>query len=231
MLKPLRITCPDHDLWFLSDYHEGHAKDFILTPRGFTTVQEHDATLRRRWNERLNDHTSVLFHLGDLQMRADEARFWTFCRTHRFRHLYALWGNHCSGANAAYKSLMRARFPDSVVADELRYEVYPLTHDLDGTGRLVTFLPTFVEISAGGLRISLCHYALASHHKQGHGSLMLCGHSHGSLPLTNRDTGTGMRLDVGVESFGRPVNLTEVKAHLRNRALDVRDHHRPDPSP
>lgn len=225
MLKTLRITCPEHDLWFLSDYHQGHAKDFILNPRGFTTVEDHDATLRQRWNARLNDSTSVIFHLGDLMMKADEARFWTFCRTHRFKHLYVLWGNHPSGQNAAYKTLMRARFPDSLVADELLYEVYPFTHDIDGTGRLVTFLPTFVELSVNGHRITLCHYPLASHHKQGHGSLMLAGHCHGNLAFTHKDTGKGRRLDVGVESFGGPINLPEIRRHLQSRELDVQDHH------
>lgn len=225
MLKPLSIKQPEHDLWFLADYHEGHNRNFIYEPRGFKTVEEHDRALQRRWNERLTDH-SVIFHLGDLMLTADEERFWTFCRTHRFKHLYIMWGNHCSGQNAAYKRVMKARFPDSVEADGLLYEVYPLSTCVDGNPhRQVTFLPTFVELSVGGQRLSLCHYALAAHHKQGHGAIALSGHSHGNLALTHKDTGRGMRLDVGVESFGRPVSLTEIKEHLRGRPLDVQDHH------
>jgi calcineurin-like phosphoesterase family protein len=226
MLKPIKVKCAEEDLFFVSDYHHGHDKPFILGPRGFTTVAEHDTTLQTRWNAHLNNDTSIAFSLGDLMMGADEAKFWLFCRTHNFKHLYLLWGNHPSGQSAAYKSLMKARFPDSTVADQLLYEVYPLTHDLDGTGRLVTFLPTFVELSACGERFSLCHYAIAAHHKQGNGAYHLCGHSHGSLPFTNVKTGQGLRLDVGIESFGRPVSLTQIKRHLAGRALDLQDHHR-----
>ncbi len=226
MLKPIKIKCEEKDLWAFSDYHCHHNRKFIFEPRGFSSVEEHDETLKARWNAHLNDETSIAISLGDLMMGADEAAFWLFCRTHRFKHLYLLWGNHPSGQSAAYKSLMKARFPDSMKGEELIYEVYPLTHDLDGTGRLVTFLPTFVEMSACGHRFSLCHYAIANHHKQGAGAYMLSGHSHSSLPLTNKDTGQGLRLDVGIESFGRPVSLVEIKRHLKGRELDIRDHHR-----
>ena len=227
MLKPTKIKCEEKDLWFISDLHRGHDKPFIYGPRGFASVQEHDAAITERWNARLNNETSIIFSLGDLMMSADEAAFWLFCRTHRFKHLYLLWGNHPSGQSAAYKNLMKSRFPDSMKGEELLYEVYPLTHDLDGTGRLVTFLPTFVELSACGHRFSLCHYAIANHHKQGAGAYMLSGHSHGNLPLTNVKTGQGLRLDVGIESFGRPASLAEIKRHLNGRELDLQDHHQP----
>ncbi len=60
---------------------------------------------------------------------------------------------------------------------------------------------------------------------------MLCGHSHSNCHLTNKDTGQGLRIDLGVESFGRPLSLAEIKRHLAGRDIDSRDHHSKDTNP
>jgi calcineurin-like phosphoesterase family protein len=234
MLRPLKLTCPPEDLFFLSDAHWHHDKPFILQPRGFATIEDHDSTLIRRWNETCTD-TSTVFHLGDLMARADEALFWALVRRLRFKRLYLLWGNHLSGQKQAYLAALRAQFPnafDETGQSAAHYEVYPLNVNVDGDpGRMVTFLPEYVEVNAGKTPLVLCHYPILSHHGIGHEAIHLCGHSHSGLPLTNKDTGKGLRLDVGVESFGRPVSLAEIKRHLAGRDLDIRDHHIPGGAP
>lgn len=226
MLKPIKIVHPEHDVWFVSDTHYHHDRPWIYEPRSFKDITSHDEELIHRWNSVCSPR-SIVFNLGDFVFGdPDGARFKALCRRLSFGTMYHLWGNHFSGAMAVYKETLAARFPDAVVDSSLIYEVYPLEYHVDGDpAKKVVFCPTYIEASIGGQRFSLCHYALASHNKMVAGSISLTGHSHGNLPLTNKNTGTGMRLDVGIESFGRPISMTEVRRHLSGRSIDARDHH------
>ena len=38
-------------IWFTSDTHFGHIKDFLWSPRGFYSIQEHDEAIIHNWNE------------------------------------------------------------------------------------------------------------------------------------------------------------------------------------
>lgn len=226
MLKPLKVLTPEDRLFFISDLHISHNRDFIYGPRGFRDVKEHDDTLVHRWNS-VCDDGSVIFHLGDLIFKADEAAFWTLLRRLQFGHLFLLEGNHQSGSKQAYASTLKQQHPSLVDKDGIPTAyVYPLHTCVDGAPtRKVTFLSEYVEVMANKQHLVLCHYPLISHHGQGHNSVLCCGHSHNNCALTAKATGQGMRLDVGVESVSHPVTLREVNTILKGRSLDVRDHH------
>ena len=51
--------------YFTSDLHFGHDKDFIYKPRGFNSVEEHDQTIIKNWNEKI-ESTDSIYILGDL---------------------------------------------------------------------------------------------------------------------------------------------------------------------
>jgi len=227
MLKTLKISHPEHDIWFLGCGHWHHDRDFIWRPRGFTSVVEHDNALVVGWNAVCSPN-SVCFLLGDTMFNSKAEDFWALMRRLRFRTLYHLWGNHHSGVRDAYKQVLQATHPGAVApTDELLYEVYPLSANVDGDpARQVVFLPTYVEASIGGHAYTLCHFPIVSHHGIGKGATHLTSHCHGKLPLTNAKTGQGRRLDVGPESIGAaPWSLQQIKRHLVSRNLDVPDHH------
>ena len=50
-----------------SDTHFGHDREFLYGPRGFTSIQEHDEEVIRRWNSVVNPEDEV-FHLGDVML-------------------------------------------------------------------------------------------------------------------------------------------------------------------
>ena len=54
-------------IWFTSDLHLGHDKDFIVQARGFETVEEMNAEIIRRWNELVYPDDDV-YVLGDLTL-------------------------------------------------------------------------------------------------------------------------------------------------------------------
>ena len=226
MLKPLKIVHPEHDVWVISDLHIGHNRHFIIEPRQFKTIEEHDESIIHRWNDRLTNR-SVVINLGDVVFNdPDGARFKGLMRRLNFATHYLLIGNHTSGHRQVYIETLAARFPDAVKDGRLEYEVYPLEYYVDDNpNKKVVFLPEYADISVGGHRYSCCHYPIISHNGLAKFAIGLFGHSHGGCELTNKDTGKGLRLDVGIESFGRPINLTEVKRHLAGRDIDSVDHH------
>ncbi len=111
------------------------------------------------------------------------------------------------------------------------YEVYPLTTTLDGGPKQIVFLPDYVEININKQPVVLSHYPIISHNRMARLSWMLCGHSHQGCALTNKDTGKGLRLDVGWEGWRRPVSVAEIRRHLAGRDIDPVDHHGKDEDP
>lgn len=68
-----------------------------------------------------------------------------------------------------------------------------------------------VDVKVDKDHVVLCHYPMRVWNKSHHGSLMLHGHSHGTLPPFCNQS-----LDVGVDCWDfRPVTLEEVKQRLK----------------
>ena len=58
-------------IFITSDLHFGHNRDFLYEPRGFSSIEEHDAAIIKNINETVaKDDT--LFILGDLMMNDNE---------------------------------------------------------------------------------------------------------------------------------------------------------------
>jgi len=225
MLKTLKISAAENDIGIVSDLHWNHDRDFIWGKRGFKNVQESNETLIHRWNSYFTDR-SIMFHLGDIIFNDPLGdNFKNLMRRLKFKQLYLLLGNHNSGQVQVYKEALAAYGMPQADIDK-GMEIYPLSYYVDGDpNKEVIFLPEYIEANINGQRITLCHYPIISHHKAGHGSWMLCGHSHGSCEFTNVQSGKGLRLDIGIESFGRPLNFREIKDFMAKREVISFDHH------
>lgn len=57
-------------IFFTSDLHIGHNKEFIWKSRGFSSIQAHDVALVKNWNEKISEE-NVCFVLGDLTLGCD----------------------------------------------------------------------------------------------------------------------------------------------------------------
>jgi len=58
-------------IYFTSDLHLCHDKDFIYAARGFSCIEDHDAALVRNWNSVVSDDDEV-YILGDLVLKDTE---------------------------------------------------------------------------------------------------------------------------------------------------------------
>lgn len=53
------------NIFFISDTHFGHNKEFLYCPRGFSNVKEMGEQIVKNWNEKVNPEDTV-YHLGDI---------------------------------------------------------------------------------------------------------------------------------------------------------------------
>ena len=79
-------------IYFTSDLHIGHDKDFIWKDRGFSSIEEHDSAILERWNNTITRGDTV-YILGDLCLGQNEKEWDRF-----YNHLNGtknfLRGNH-----------------------------------------------------------------------------------------------------------------------------------------
>ena len=59
-------------IWFTSDFHFGHEKDFLWKPRGFSNWEEHAEQVITRYNEVVDDVDSTIGELTDVSETAIE---------------------------------------------------------------------------------------------------------------------------------------------------------------
>ena len=80
-------------IYFTSDLHIGHDKDFIWKERGFSSVEEHDKEILKRWNKIVKPEDEV-FILGDLAMGGNEKEWNSIFYCLNGKNIYFIQGNH-----------------------------------------------------------------------------------------------------------------------------------------
>ena len=114
-------TLSDYKVWVISDLHLGHGKDFILKPRGYTTVEQATKHIFDSLRASIGPN-DVIINLGDAICGAGmETRelasqlVYLPCRAH-----YYIWGNHNAGMMDVYNEI---RSEKGLLADNI--EIYP----------------------------------------------------------------------------------------------------------
>ena len=73
----------------------------------------------------------------------------------------------------------------------------------------------------------MCHYAMRTWDRAHHGSIMLYGHSHGTLPAYSRNGNFYKTMDVGIDTHFefRPYHIDEIRDIMSNRnTLNIDDY-------
>lgn len=82
-------------IYFTSDFHFGHDKDFIYKARGYNSVFEHDKDIIEKYNSLITDE-DIVYILGDVYMN-DEVHG-VDCLSKLKGQKYIIRGNHDSDA-------------------------------------------------------------------------------------------------------------------------------------
>lgn len=180
------------NIWFTSDLHMSHAKEFLYGPRNFSNEKEMNEAIVENWNSVVQAEDTV-YNLGDMAMNDISSAIPYLNMLNGTQ--YWLLGNHDTDnkVERILKSCWKISVPAQTYAD---------------------------VIKAGGMSIYMSHYpTLTANFDDKHFSrhvLSLHGHTHQTtnwLDLTNP-----FLYHVGLDSHDmKPVNLDEIIADIRNR--------------
>lgn len=141
----------------------------------------------------------VVYFIGDVAFEKDRAKLESILRRlNGEKHI--IWGNH-----------------DNILKSIKWRDYFKTASDL----RTIT-VPA--ESNNGRAQdIVLCHYALLTWEKSHYGSMMLHGHSHGTLP----DDPHSRRIDVGVDCWDfYPVSMEQINERMKKKLWVPIDHHK-----
>jgi len=141
-------------IWFTSDHHFGHKNIIKYSERPFDSVDEMNAEMIKRWNEKVGPDDHV-YHLGDFALTSPGKL--RKIREQLHGKIFLITGNHESTAL------------DCKDCFDWIKDYYELTvNDADA--------------HRGKRFIVLFHYAMRVWNAGHHGTWHLYGHSHGNLP-------------------------------------------------
>lgn len=107
-------------IYFTSDLHLGHDKDFIYKERGFDNISSHNIAILKNWNSVVTSD-DVVYVLGDLMLGDNSAGMSILKQLNGT--IYIILGNHDTNSRITlYKTLPRVA--DISFADRIRYRGY-----------------------------------------------------------------------------------------------------------
>lgn len=82
-------------IFITSDTHFGHNKDFLWSPRSFSSIEEHDEEVIKKWNSVVGED-DIVIHLGDVMLGDNEHGI--ECLKKLNGTIYLVFGNHDTDA-------------------------------------------------------------------------------------------------------------------------------------
>ena len=176
-----------------SDLHLGHDKDFIVQARGFETVEEMNAEIIRRWNERVYPDDDV-YVLGDLTLGDIEEGIRLIAKLNGYLHI--MRGNHDTDKKVE-RYLELPNVVEVKYADVLKY------------GKAVFWMGHYPTITA--------NYdddkPWAQH------VVCLFGHTHQEPPFYNNNP---YMYNVGMDAHDcTPITIDEIIANIRKKKEEL----------
>jgi calcineurin-like phosphoesterase family protein len=217
MYNPLKLKhTPESRVFFTSDTHFGHNRDFVYAARGFKDVQEHDRELVRIWNETVSPD-DIVVHLGDFTVGAGpHSEEFTRNKINQLNGtIYFVWGNHNAGMKGIYLDEMKSQGYSSDIA------VYPLR----ALNNKLCFIGQTAVIRIGSQLIHVSHYAHHIWYESHHGSWLLSGHSHGSDKTSLPESTDFLRMDMGWDVHKKPKAFDEIQRIMNKKKIKIIDHH------
>lgn len=178
------------NIYLTSDFHLGHQRDFLFKPRGFQTIEEHDAAIIENINATVAED-DILYILGDLMLN-DNDKGIEHLKQIKCQDIRVVLGNHdTDNRKALYGSL--PNFTILGYAHPFKYKKW---------------------------RFMLSHYPMATANYDDDDEKPylkvhnICGHSHIKNCFDDKTGSYHVELDAH-ENF--PVSIDEIISDIKNR--------------
>lgn len=210
--RPLKLIHNDnHKVFFTSDTHFNHDKDFIYGSRGYKNRYEHNDALIAKINEVVGAN-DTLIHLGDFCLNITPPEFNEILTRINCNNIAYIWGNHNSCIRRYYEDAVTTEYGKDI-------EVYPYA-----VGK-ITYLGYYKELIVNGQMIVIHHYPHQIFNQMQKGAWQLSGHSHYTNPTTQLDNPDNKILDVGWDGHGKPLSFPEIQKIMMNKQHVKQDKH------
>ena len=211
--RPLKLTHnDDHKVFFTSDSHFNHDKEFIYKSRGYSNRYEHNDALIAKINEVVRPQ-DTLIHLGDFCLNITPPEFEEILRRINCQNILYIWGNHNSCIRRMYEETLAGEYQRNDI------EVYPYA-----VGK-ITYLGYYKELIVNGYMIVIHHYPHQIFNQMQKGAWQLSGHSHYTNPTTQLEHPDNKILDVGWDGHGKPLSFPEIQKIMMNKTHVKQDKH------
>lgn len=184
--------------------------------RDFKDVKEMNETIIESINTTVTSYDH-LYLLGDLAFKNIYALVDLMTKI-KCRNVHCVLGNHDQNIrdNRTFKMYNNTNETPFLATEFLGKTLLPNVEYSFRAQDLFLSVQQRVEITYKGIRFIMDHYPLSTWNQAMHGSIMLHGHVHGALDISD----TNMfykRLDVDWGKFQRPLSLDEVIEMMKNR--------------
>jgi len=208
-------------IFFTSDWHLNHNREFIFNKRGYVSSEHHTEELIKVINSQATID-DIIYNLGDFCLNTTIDQFHTLISKINCQNIYLLWGNHRAPQyKNIYMPLVKQILGAGSAYDS---QVYPLRY------KNIVFIGHYHEVWLKKHLFVLNHYPIAVWNELKNGAIHLCGHSHGGFELSNKANTYGKILDVGWEDHKKMLTLDEVLSYMESKEIKTKkydSHHNP----
>ena len=177
-------------IWLTSDLHLGHDRDFIWGPRGFSSVEEHDKTIIKNWNQLVSWDDEV-WVLGDLMLNDNEGGVRKINQL--AGNIRIIDGNHDTPTRIQMYANIRPNILNMGLAYILRYKGYNF------------YLSHYPTLCANGNDDKPLTREVIS----------LCGHSHTKDKFQDMDKGLIYHCELDAHD-NKPILLDDIITDIKN---------------
>ncbi len=184
----------ERNIWFNSDPHFGHQKEFLWGPRGFNSSLEHDEAIIRNWNS-VVDYDDDVYVLGDLMLGDND--YGIKCINRLTGNIHIILGNHDTESRI---TLYLEQCPNII---EITYAK---------------------ELKIGKNYFFLCHYPVITANYDDQKAwakhlINLHGHTHSSERFYNNNP---YMYNVGLDSHNNfPIEINEIVNDIREKKIQL----------
>lgn len=207
-------------IWITSDTHYNHKNIVSGTSewkdeesltisqrtRKFDTLEEHNKTLIDTFNKYVKED-DILYHLGDWSFGGIES-IWNFRKQLKCKTIHLIYGNH-----------------DQHIESNKILPNYIIDGICLHSQSMFESVQYIKNIKLGHNKFFLSHFAHRVWDKSHHGTIMLYGHSHGTIPDYGKSMDIGVDVAFKLYEEYRPFNINEIVEIMNKRDIKLVDHH------
>ena len=193
-------------IYVTSDTHFNHNQDFVFKRRGFEDPYSMNDSIIDKINSTVGSD-GILLHLGDFCLNTSIEQYQDILSRLKIKELWMLNGNHNNPHLKYY-----ANNPDSINPPNAEQPAITLLGD---------YFTFTIKNDASKKRYNfICmHFPIQVWDGIIYGTMHLCGHSHGHLPVSRPDDTTCRILDCGWDVHNAPISLTHIIEIMQNKKI------------